>query len=346
MLSVVEKLSHGDFDCMNLICDIWIKQAKSSDCLEFNINGIIICPVTMHCSYSTVVDGLIIKSNQSHLYTQDLNIESCRALIIKGSITYEYVHLGYTENISVTVKKSAEQLQISTKELWIRKCCDLLSELEVNCLLVTGDVETDLESFCSANSILLLPGISWTHLQDLCISVNEFPCTYLLDCDQENIISNLIVKKWNFDYNESLSDTLYVHIDFMNIKGKNKLYTVMLCHPNQFLLNSQEHQFWHLASRLHSATKNNILLPGGGKTEKWCFDLLQKSPSENEIKDRIRVAISKGFLSYSQMISNKNIREEICNALDEMQSKVQAWRSAMALVLTVMQCDFFDFKWL
>ncbi|GFU21192.1 bardet-Biedl syndrome 12 [Nephila pilipes] len=342
MCSLVKKLSHDESDLTDLLSNVWIKQAESSNCAKFNIDGIILCPVTLPCSYSTVVDGLIIKCNNNYLYDQDLNFEKSRALAIKGSITFEYVHLGYSETVSISVKKTTEQLKISEKDVWIKKCCDLLLKLAVNVVLVNGEVDPTIISFCSVNSILILPDIPWNTLQDICVAVDKSPCTYLLDCDHDDVFSNLSVKKWNFDYTEMLDKNIYIHIDISNSKDINRLYTVILCHPNQFLLNNQEHQFWHLASRLHLATKENNLLPGAGKTEKWCFNLIQETSSKNSTEERIKSAVANGFFKYFQVISEKLKEQDKIyseESLDEMQSKVQAWRSAMALTLVIMRCD-------
>ncbi|GFY79537.1 bardet-Biedl syndrome 12 protein [Trichonephila inaurata madagascariensis] len=282
MYSLVKKLSHDDSDLIDLLYNVWIKQVESSKCTKFNIDGITLCPVTLPYSYSTVVEGLIIKCSTNYLHDQNLNFEKSRALAIKGSITFEYVHLGYSQSLSITVKKTAEQLKISEKDIWLQKCCDLLLKLAINVVLVNGDVDSAIISFCSVNSILILPNISWNTLQNICAAVDISPCTYLLDCDQNDVITNLLVKKWNFDYAEMLYGSTYIHIDISNPKNMNSLYTVILCHPNQFLLNSQEHQFWHSASRLHLATKDNNLLPGAGKTEEWCFNLLQEASKNSK----------------------------------------------------------------
>ncbi|GBL81632.1 Bardet-Biedl syndrome 12 [Araneus ventricosus] len=342
MKSLVEKLSHGAAEFTDLIYNAWTNQVETSNSVKFNIDGIVICPVTLPSSYSTVVDGLIFKSNVRYLHDQDLNIEKSRALIIKGSIAFEYAHLGYSEDVCVTLKKSPEELEVSAKDGWIRKCCDLLLDFEINCLFLTGEVDPAISSFCSSNSIFLLPCISWTLLQDLCVSVNESPCVYLLECDHENVISNLTIKKWDFEHVEMRDEDFYVHITISNPEEAKKIYTIVLCHPNQLLLTSQEHQFWHMASRLHLATKGNKLLPGGGKTEKWCFDFLQKCPARNDTRERIKLAIQRGFLNYFEILLEKtDCSNEICTeeSVDEMQSKIQAWRSAMALVLVLLQCD-------
>ncbi|CAL1267258.1 unnamed protein product [Larinioides sclopetarius] len=342
MYSLVKRLSHGASEFTDLIYNAWTNQVETSSSVKFNFDGIVICPVTLPSSYSTVVDGLIFKSNIRYLHDQDLNIEKSRALIIKGSITFEYAHLGYSQDVCVTLKKSSEHLQMSAKDDWIRKCCDLLLHFEINCLLVTDEVDPAIESFCSSNSIFLMPFISWTLLQDLCVAVNESPCVYLLECDQENVISNLTIKKWDFEHFEMKEENFYVHITISNPEEIKKMYTIILCHPNQLLLTSLEHQFWHMASRLHLATKGNKLLPGEGKTEKWCFDFLQKYPAKNDTWGRIKLAIQRGFLNYFEILLEKNDNSnEISTeeSLDEMQSKIQAWRSAMALVLVLLQCD-------
>ncbi|KAF8796372.1 Bardet-Biedl syndrome 12 protein like protein [Argiope bruennichi] len=342
MYSVVEKLSHGASEFTNLIYKTWINQVETSNSFKFNIDGIVICPVTLPSSYSTVVDGLIIKSSIRYLHDQDLNIEKSRALIIQGSITFEFTHLGYSQNVCVTLKKSSEQLKISAKDEWIQKCCDLLLDLEINCLLVTGEVDPAITSFCSTNSIFLLPCISWTFLQDLCVAVNETPCVYLSECEHENVISNLTIKKWDFGQDEVKDEDFYVHIRIFTPHEAKKINTIVLCHPNELVLTNKGHQFWHLASRLYLAMKENRLLPGGGKTEKWCSDFLQKYHTKNDNEERIKIAIQKGFLNYFEILQEKmkcssEINSE--DSLDEMQSKIQAWKSAMALVLVLLQCD-------
>ncbi|KAG8184273.1 hypothetical protein JTE90_001090 [Oedothorax gibbosus] len=218
MHSLVEKLSHDERDFIDLICNLWIQQVQSRNSLEFTINGICICPATLPCSNCTVVDGVIIKSNLSLLYEQDLgSFENCRALIIKGSILFEYVHLGYVSKVSITLKETTESLKISQKDEWIEKCCKLLMELQINVLLVNGEVDSSILSFCSAHSILVLPSVPWKTLEILCISVHESPCTYLIDCDEDNIVTNLVVKKWDFVSSKMLVHGEYYHIDTVKV---------------------------------------------------------------------------------------------------------------------------------
>lgn len=66
------------------------------------------------------------------------------------------------------------------------------------------------------------------------------------------------------------------------------------------------------------------------------FDLF-KAP-----EGRVRKAIADGFMNYFKIISNKEDPMQAVKDtqnLDEMQSKIQAWRSAMSLAHAILQCD-------
>ncbi|KAG8184269.1 hypothetical protein JTE90_001086 [Oedothorax gibbosus] len=123
-----------------------------------------------------------------------------------------------------------------------------------------------------------------------------------------------------------------------------KPQTLILCHPSEPVLKSLEHQFWHIASRLHLALKSNQLLPGGGKTEKFCYDSIMKHSPESMPERRVRKGVANGFLNYFKIIScKKDMIQKVKDrpSFDEATSKFQAWQSAMSLVLSILQCDYF-----
>ncbi|KFM74010.1 hypothetical protein X975_24067, partial [Stegodyphus mimosarum] len=72
MKIVVNKLSHGEAELAKLICDVWVQQASNEN-VKFRIDGLITCPLTLPCSYSSVVEGLIIKSNFNSMLEGNLN---------------------------------------------------------------------------------------------------------------------------------------------------------------------------------------------------------------------------------------------------------------------------------
>lgn len=52
--------------------------------------------------------------------------------------------------------------------------------------------------------------------------------------------------------------------------------------------------------------------------------------------------MADGFINYFKIIYNKEDAVqavEVTSSLDEIQSKIQAWRSAMSLALAILQCD-------
>ncbi|KFM74012.1 Bardet-Biedl syndrome 12 protein-like protein, partial [Stegodyphus mimosarum] len=102
------------------------------------------------------------------------------------------------------------------------------------------------------------------------------------------------------------------------------LYTLVLCHPNPAVLYSLEHQLWHLVYRLQHATEENKVLPGGGKIEEWCYVSLQKLVL-GENSNHVILALANGFQNFQKILLNKTFTYD-CEGLDDISSKVQAWK--------------------
>ncbi|XP_054713207.1 uncharacterized protein LOC129222701 [Uloborus diversus] len=338
LYAVVCKLSRGNEEYAKLAHKIWVQQILTTKSLKFNTESIIICPITTSSAYSSVIQGLLIKSNFRNFESQDFKInESCRALVIKGSITFEYVHLGFNPKISITKQKTAENYYLCEREVWIKKCCSLISKLKITLLFVRGDVDPEIASFCHSLSILIFSNLPSETMKVLHTVFNPMACAYLLDCDVKNILSNVSIQRWNTSQKETQEEYYLVN---NKCYEKAHFHTVVLCHPSSSVLSSHVHQFWHLLSRLHHGSEHS-LLPGCGKSENWCSKILEKTCIQNSIKLKIATALAQGFSSYSKILQKEKDSDPINDMLDDTHSKVNSWRSALSLVLMTLQCDLF-----
>ncbi|XP_042906659.1 chaperonin-containing T-complex member BBS12 isoform X2 [Parasteatoda tepidariorum] len=335
--SVVEKLSHDDKENSRLVSDLWMQQQSSTHEIKFCSENMILCPLTLPSSYSSIVEGCIIKS-KLHSWC-DKELEKNYLLIIKGSLTHDYVDIGGSSHVNVTLRKKPAEVTITKRNAWLQKCFILLKKLQINVLLVHGTVDDDIVCYCLAHSICLFSHIPWAVLEILCLTMKTSPCTYLLDCNEKNILSSLELRLWKptQDFTSADDKFLLVRVASESVK----LYTVVLCHPNLSYLRCLEHQFMHLVSRLSLVVKSNKLLPGSGKTEEWCCNLVRRFSVGNGINAKIGMAIANGFIRYYDFVYRKlELKDDFTGgAYDDVVSKVEAWKSALCIVIMELQCD-------
>jgi len=103
-----------------------------------------------------------------------------------------------------------------------------------------------------------------------------------------------------------------------------------------------EHQFWHQAHRLSSITKNDLILPGGCRTEQFVLKQLQLlKHSESFSETWAKEILNEGFNSYINTTEiNLSSYELTDDVSDDYNGKVNGWISALRSACHMSRIDY------
>ncbi|KAG8454102.1 hypothetical protein GDO86_000660 [Hymenochirus boettgeri] len=352
--------------------------------------------------YTTLV------SSENASVVKHLHEKPQRVLLIDGSLTERYRHLGF--NSSMNIKKVSEKASNDIGKLedsWTTVAYRKITRARVNVILVRENVCPILLRKCVNENILVVTQVKQNILQEFSQCTGAEPLAYLTQIDYCCIGSDVFVSLCTSG-NSVIEAGQKIAI---SITAKNlKLVTVMLSCRLASRMQSIEDQFWTCAYRLHHAICDQNVFYGGGAVELLCLSHLLKlehdalwpentagqkqfqnqsswmAESTTLYKADILKCLSKGWYKYlSVLLCNagqcfseldamtfienelQNIRchtlpiEYIRNEFskkvmfinsmgisvtdkympvyDNVIPKMEAWRRALHLVLTVLQTD-------
>ncbi|XP_061582110.1 Bardet-Biedl syndrome 12 protein [Cololabis saira] len=280
MERIAEALSHGCDNTMKLAVEAVHMQSQSTgrdlSCPSFDITRLVTCVLPcLSEDHACVVQGcVVLLSDDQAPVAHLLKERPLNVVLIQGDLSQSYRHLGFKKPAGV--QRVSNQLDLSSREdEWVEKVMELLSELGVNLILVTGFASESVIRRCCRRHILVVEKFSSSVLRTFASSTGAVPVTYATQLNERCVgVGGLRVGIWR-----DLSSYDRKSLTAVNIStgGKNiGLVTVILTSCVHGKLQALEDQFWACAYRLHHALTDKALLPGAGGTEILCIHHLQK----------------------------------------------------------------------
>ncbi|XP_032300242.1 Bardet-Biedl syndrome 12 protein isoform X1 [Coturnix japonica] len=292
-------LSHGNQPSMKLLQSIVAYQHERAECSgssQFSIAEITTCCLPgLPESYSCVCPGFItpVSPEQATVikYFQD---KSLWILLMDGDLTEHYRHLGFAKPRNVkTILEYPGLRESGSGDSWLSNMLDILISLEVNLVLVKGNVCEKLMERCIANNILIISSVTQNVLSAFGEVTGAQPMTYLTQLNASCLGSGVWVELWKGcdERAMELGQLVPVRISVQRIPLLTAVLTTTVASKMQIT----EDQFWGFVYRLHHALKDGKVFLGGGAVEFLC-------------------------LSHSQMLAEQSLKLADKNAVKEFHS--------------------------
>ncbi|XP_021249678.1 Bardet-Biedl syndrome 12 protein [Numida meleagris] len=322
-------LSHGNQLSVKLLRSIVAYQHKRAECSgssQFNIAEIATCCLPgLPESYSCVCPGFItlVSPEQAAVikYFQD---KPLWILLMDGDLTEQYRHLGFTKPRNVrTVLEYPSLQEGGSGDSWLSKMLDSLRSLEVNLVLVKGNVCENLMERCIANNILVIGSVSQNVLSAFGEVTSAQPVTYLSQLNASCLGSGVRVELWKGcdERAMELGELVPVWIKTQGIPLLTAMLTTTVASKMQLI----EDQFWTFVYRLHHALKDGKVFLGGGAVEFLCLSHSQVL-AEQSLKLANKNAV-KEFHSPRLAASSSEFKSVVLQAL------ATGWNQYLSVVM-------------
>ncbi|NXH17246.1 BBS12 protein, partial [Bucco capensis] len=337
-------LSHGNQTSVKLLQSIVAYQQERAECSgssQFNIAEIVTCCLLgLPESYSCVSPGFVtLVSPEQATVIKHFEDKPLGIVLMDGDLTERYRHLGFNRPRNVQTVLELSSLQEGrAADLWLSSMLDILTKLEVNLLLVKGNVCENLMERCLANSILVIGSVTQAVFHAFGEVTSAQPVTYLTQLNAACVGSGARVELWKASDGRAmdLGELVPVRIKVQGIPLLTAVLTTAVASKVQLI----EDQFWTLVYRLHHALNDKKVFLGGGAVELLCLShiqMLAEQPSEpanksavkdfhspwlaasaTEYKSVVLQALAAGWKQYLSVV--------VCNAA-KAASELEAWTS-------------------
>ncbi|NWH57344.1 BBS12 protein, partial [Geococcyx californianus] len=272
-------LSHGNQTSMKLLQSIVEYQQDRAECggsSQFNIEEIVTCCLLgLPESYSCVSPGFVtLVSPEQAAVIKYFEDNPLQILLMDGDLTEQYRHLGFNRPRNVRTILEYPSLQEGRAgDLWLSNMLGILISLEVNLVLVRGNVCENLMERCIANRILVIGSVSQHVLRAFGEATSAQPVTYLTQLNVSCVGSGAQIELWKAcdERAMDLGELMPVRIKVQRIPLLTAVLTTTVAAKMQLI----EDQFWTLVYRIHHALKDEKVFLGGGAVELLCLSHIQ-----------------------------------------------------------------------
>ncbi|XP_026633441.1 Bardet-Biedl syndrome 12 protein [Microtus ochrogaster] len=275
-------LSHGDHSSMALAeaavrlqwQSVYLQQDNCKAPFVFDVSRLLTCclpglPETCSCvclGYVTVVPM------SSLALIKELQDQPFRVILIEGDLTESYRHLGFNKSINIKTKLDSGKLpEDSAEELWAKSVLQVLTQFNVNLILVQGNVSEHLTEKCTHSKRLVIGSVNGSVLRAFAEATGAAPVAYVTQVNEDCVGSEVSVTSWTSPHDVSGSNRMAVLLKTERIN----LITAVLTSPVSAQLEAKEDRFWSCVYRLYHALKEEKVFLGGGAVEFLCLSHLQ-----------------------------------------------------------------------
>uniref|UniRef100_A0A8C5ZLD1 Bardet-Biedl syndrome 12 n=2 Tax=Marmota marmota marmota TaxID=9994 RepID=A0A8C5ZLD1_MARMA len=276
-------LSHGDLGTMKLV-EAAVQLQYQKACVQqgnctvpfmFDVSRVFTCclpglPENLSCVCSGYVTVVPIASVT---LIKGLENQPLQVVLIEGDLVESYHHLGFNESTNTkTVLDSMELQGDSSEELWTNYVLQVLTQFNVNLILVQGNVSESLTEKCRHSKRLVVGSVGSSVMQAFAEAVGAVPVTYVSQVNADCVGSGVSVTFWRTPL-EVVGRSSGMPI-LLKTEGIN-LITAVLTHSVPAQMQAKEDRFWTCAYRLHYALEEEKVFLGGGAVEFLCLSHLQ-----------------------------------------------------------------------
>jgi len=373
---IVVGLCHGQRRVAQVLTDLWYNQASCSTESDhsFKLNRILSLTQTGLPDWK-ILNGIVLNIQQ-HFVSSGIKMkETYNALLINGSVTKSYKHLGLDHVLQSSVVLPASLYLHSPDVELVTSVKSILSQLQVKMLLVSGSVDETVVDWCQVSNVLVFDRVHLKHLQALAAATGAQIASYLTDCDQNNVARDIKIEVLG-----DLKQDKNTNLVLVSTTGDN-VQTVVIVAPCTALAELHEHILWHCLHRVRNVSRSKKTLPGGGVTEYWAVDWLHSYQPLSSSAHIARHLLTTSLVEYytavrnnvtlggddvlpgSSILRDSNQDSCLCEprqllesrsgqcypgeckvckrtlVLDDYLSKVEAWRSALRLLHLIARTD-------
>uniref|UniRef100_A0A8D2D6R5 Bardet-Biedl syndrome 12 n=1 Tax=Sciurus vulgaris TaxID=55149 RepID=A0A8D2D6R5_SCIVU len=276
-------LSHGDLSTMELVeaaarlqyQKASVRQGHCTVPFVLDVSRIFTCCLPgVPGTFSCVCSGYVtVVSTASMTLIKELENQPVQVVLIEGDLTESYHHLGFNKSANIkTVLDSAELPGDSSEELWASRVLQVLTQFNVNLILVQGSVSESLTEKCVHSKRLVVGSVGSGVMQAFAEAAGAVPVTYITQVSAACVGSGVSVTVWRAPLEVGgRNDGMPV---LVTVEGIN-LITAVLTSSVTAQIRAKEDRFWTCAYRLHHALKEEKVLLGGGAVEFLCLSHLR-----------------------------------------------------------------------
>ncbi|NWV02736.1 BBS12 protein, partial [Ptilonorhynchus violaceus] len=352
-------LSHGNQTSVKLLQSIAAYQQERAECSgssQLNVAEIVTCCLLgLPESYSCVSPGFVtLVSPEQVTVIKHFADKPLRVLLMDGDLTERYRHLGFNRPCNVrTILEHPNPQGDRAGDMWLSRMLDILMSLEVNLVLVKGNVCENFMERCISNRVLVIGSVA----RDVLCAFGEVtgaqPVTYLTQLNTSCVGNGAWVELWKASDGRTmdLGELVPARISAEGIPLLTAVLTTALPSKVQLI----EDQFWTLVYRLHHALKDRKVFPGGGAMELLCLSHIQvlteqpmqlgndkavrelPSPWLAEYKSIVLQALASGWKQYLSVVLCNTAKAgselEACASVDHHLRKAAASASPSRYIL-------------
>ncbi|XP_040823092.1 Bardet-Biedl syndrome 12 protein [Ochotona curzoniae] len=292
LMELAVGLSHGDHSSMKLVEEAVQLQCQTA-CVGqnspaapfvFDISRIFTCCLPgLPEAFSCVCPGYITHvSVSTAALIEALQNQPVRVVLIEGDLTENYRHVGFNKSANVkTVLDGMKLQEDSSEELWMDRVLQVLTQFDVNLLLVQGKVSAQLVERCIHSKRLVIGSVDSQVMQAFAEAAGAVQVAYITQVNEGCVGSGVHVSTWSSPL--GVLDRSNKRAVMLNKEGMN-LVTAVLTSPVTAQIQAKEDRFWTCAYRLHCALKEEKVFLGGGAVEFLCLSHLQILAEQSQRK--------------------------------------------------------------
>ncbi|XP_071108984.1 uncharacterized protein [Haliotis cracherodii] len=277
---VAQGLSHGCPDMMKMVVQAAAMQMDVTRKHTVNLRLLHTCAVSgAPVRHTGVVPGLVARCDThtlSHIMSH--TDKHWNVLLLNGDLSCKFRHKGYKDAVKGSCVTGVESVgHLSRQDNWPQHCVERLTELSVDLVLVKGEVDERVRDELTASGVVTVHSTPFRLLEALREVTGTELCVYVTDASKSHVCENLHVRpyfpSWCDHLNSHDPQSAYVVLDTAMATA---LQTIVLCHPSSHASDIQEQEIGLCSHRLANALHDGTVLPGGGVSETFCAEYLQK----------------------------------------------------------------------
>ncbi|XP_046327955.2 uncharacterized protein LOC124112066 [Haliotis rufescens] len=277
---VAQGLSHGCPDMMRLVVQAAMMQMEVTSKHTVNLRLLHTCTVSgAPVRHTGVVPGLVARCDThtlSHIMSH--TDKHWNVLLLNGDLSCKFHHKGYKDAVKGSCVSGVESVgHLSRQDNWLQHCVERLTELSVDLVLVKGEVDERVRDELTASGVVTVHSTPFRLLEALREVTGTELCVYVTDASKSHVCENLHVRPYFPSWCDHLNshDPQSAHV-VLDTAMATALQTIVLCHQSSHGSDIQEQEIGLCSHRLANALHDGTVLPGGGVSETFCAEYLQK----------------------------------------------------------------------
>ncbi|CAH6789172.1 Bardet-Biedl syndrome 12 protein [Phodopus roborovskii] len=282
LMELAVGLSHGDHSSMTLAeaavrlqwQSVSLQQDNCETPFMFDISRLLTCCLPgLPETFSSICLGYVTVVPMSSIaLIKELQDQPFRMILIEGDLTESYRHLGFNKSVNIKTKLDSRKLpEDSAEELWAKSVLQVLTQFDVNLILVQGNVSEHLIEKCMHSKRLVIGSVNGSVLQAFAEATRTVPVSYVTQVNEDCVGSKVSVTFWTSSHDINRSNRMAILLKTEKIN----LITAVLTSPISAQVEIKEDRFWSCVYRLYHALKEEKVFLGGGAVEFLCLSHLQ-----------------------------------------------------------------------